>query len=293
MMTTRTQAKKGFSKAELDVLKEVILVDIGQILQMADFSEIPEDIKEMGQELEGTDYDQMADEQFSEMKDELKDFFRDNGFDVDFSNVDFKDSQEEMLRKMFESVGSIDLDKDKVFKEKPKTKKQLEKEAKQFEFEEKQKKSIGTIYKQLAKVFHPDLEQDPLEKIRKEELMKQLTVAYERNDLHALLAFEIEWLNSDPTKLPNGEELKIYNAIFKDQIKSLEQEIRMIVLHSKYILLDRFFRGHFTGISTLKDVYYELKEMTEGLQLVIEKFQTPSGIKVLKTAIKDFTMGRF
>lgn len=287
------EAKKGFSKRELDSLKEVILVDIGQIFQMADFSEIPKDIKEIGEELEGSNYDEMMAEEFAEMKSEMKEMFEENGFDLDFSNIDFKDSQEEILRKMFESLGDEGLDKAKFFKEKPKTKKQLEKEAKQRVFEEMQKKSIGTIYKQLAKAFHPDLEQDPSEKIRKEELMKQLTAAYERNDLHALLAFEIEWMNSSQAKLPNGEELKVYNAIFRDQIKALEQEVRMLILQPKYVLIDRFFRGEFSGISTLEAIHDELSNMTKGLHRVIEKLKTPSAKKVLKEAIQDFDSFRF
>ena len=42
-----------------------------------------------------------------------------------------------------------------------------------------------------------DLEPDEELKAGKEELMKQLTVAYENNDHHALLRLELEWLQKE------------------------------------------------------------------------------------------------
>lgn len=70
--------------------------------------------------------------------------------------------------------------------------------------EEMQEKGINSIYKQLTKVFHPDLEHDSAQKAHKEELMKRLTTAYKSNDLYALVILAMEWMNGSN----NGKVLR-------------------------------------------------------------------------------------
>lgn len=117
-----------------------------------------------------------------------------------------------------------------------KTKKQLEKEEREKLLEEARTKNISTIYKQLAKAFHPDLELDPELKLQKEELMKQLTSAYDNNDLHTLLKLELSWVQKEennPDKLSDAK-LSIYNEVLKEQVQELENEMNIQLEHPRY-----------------------------------------------------------
>lgn len=103
-------------------------------------------------------------------------------------------------------------------------------------------KNISSIYRQLAKAFHPDLEQDEELKLEKEHLMKELTAAYEKNDLHTLLRLEIFWIKKEennPDKL-SDDKLKIYNEALKEQVQELEDEIDVLSEHPRYEPLQKF-----------------------------------------------------
>ncbi len=50
--------------------------------------------------------------------------------------------------------------------------------------------SIKVIWKKLIRQFHPDLVTDPVEKTRREDVMKKINKAYSENNLEALKQFE-------------------------------------------------------------------------------------------------------
>ncbi len=52
-------------------------------------------------------------------------------------------------------------------------------------------KIYKSFYRQLARTWHPDLEQDYKQRVLKESLIKQLTIAYKNNDLSELLSLEV------------------------------------------------------------------------------------------------------
>lgn len=98
-------------------------------------------------------------------------------------------------------------------------------------------KSMRTIYMELAKELHPDREQDEALRAVKEEKMKQLTEAYQKKDLAALLTMQVSWLEETVKIAPgelSDEILKGYNKILKTQLKKLEEEQDM----AKYSISD-------------------------------------------------------
>ncbi|MCU0468404.1 MAG: hypothetical protein MUF58_07365 [Arcicella sp.] len=107
------------------------------------------------------------------------------------------------------------------------------KTAKQIEREEKAKaetqnisKAARSIYTDLVKAFHPDREQDETERNRKTEIMKQVTQAYEKDDLFELLKLKIELQGSDIESLTMADEqLKYYNKILKEQVNELQEQL--------------------------------------------------------------------
>lgn len=87
-------------------------------------------------------------------------------------------------------------------------------------------KTVRDVYTSLAKSFHPDLEQDEDEKLRKTEIMKAITEAYQQGDLPALLRLQLEYEQIDKAKIAAmaDEQLKRYTKILKKQLDSLNEE---------------------------------------------------------------------
>ena len=202
-----------------------------------------------------------------EMKEQMEEMFRHRGFDIDLSSINFTDAKDEIERKMFESMQSF-LDKNIEPPVKPKDKKQLQKEEKAKQLETLKEKGLSTLYKHLAKTFHPDLEQSPELKIEKEKLMKRLTHAYENDDLYAILT--LRWNGQKRKKnitFFNHSQLNVYNSILKDQINGLEECIRSVFSHPKYFPLEPHIANTMFGVSmrqsldishreTLKDIKF-------------------------------------
>jgi paraquat-inducible protein B len=152
-----------------------------------------------------------------------------------------------------------------------------------------QSKSLQTIYKQLVRVLHPDLERDSQKRTWKEELMKKLTVAYENNDLFSLLTIEMEWMNASAEKIrsQNDTDLKIYNAILKDQIQELQVSIDMLFMHPRNLPIQKFYRNGFNGIASLKKKAIDLKKLIQEIQETMPRLQTKQAKTIFKEIIQQ------
>lgn len=237
-------AKKLFSKEKKEALLEVIVAQLSRILQ-SDRGEPDDELKEIFKATEGITYEEAAKKDFDIMKNEMAAMFEEFGFDMDLDDMNSNMTEEEIMKKMLDMQEQLKeqagakQEKNSSYK---KTKKQLEKEEKEKLMEQARTKNISSIYRQLAKAFHPDLEQDEELKLEKEHLMKELTVAYENNDLHTLLKLEISWIQKEennPDKL-SDEKLKIYNDVLKEQVQELEDEINTLLTHPRYQPLQKF-----------------------------------------------------
>jgi hypothetical protein len=112
----------------------------------------------------------------------------------------------------------------------------MQREQRERQAEEARKKSIATIYKQLARVLHPDFEQDAARKEEKVVLMQELTAAYRNNDLHTLLRLEMEWIEREQGDVQRltDEKLAIYNQVLREQAWELEREVSDLAFHPRY-----------------------------------------------------------
>ncbi|KXW58665.1 hypothetical protein FEMY_06920 [Ferrovum myxofaciens] len=88
--------------------------------------------------------------------------------------------------------------------------------------------SVKEVYRKLASTLHPDREKDPVERVRKTEIMQKVNQAYADNDLLTLLnlQLEIEQIDSDHILMLPEERLKIYIRVLRSQLGELEQEIQ-------------------------------------------------------------------
>lgn len=266
---------KSLSKKERLILKELITVQIGQIFNLKFLQTQDPELLEILKKVDGVDYNEVVSEEINEMKADMEAMFKSQGLDVDLSGINAADDQEEIFRKISDAMFAAKEAQEQLednFSKKPKSKKEIEQEDKEKKLEIIQKLSLSVIYKQLAKAFHPDLEQDPDKKIDKEKLMKKLTSAYENKDLHTLLQLEMELMSrsENPQKEQTEEQLKMYNTILKEQIIALEHEIKMSANHQKYLPLKQFLEEARTPRDCMFQLVIYNKEINEELAITHE-----------------------
>lgn len=236
--------KKLLSNKDRQSLGKIISAQLNVIFKSQQ-GEPEDELKEIFKAVEGISYEEAAEEDFDMMKNEMESMFEEFGFEMNFDDMHSNMTQEEIIKKameMEEHLKQQSFEKDKKKANRKKTKKQQEKEERERQIEEARTKNIGSIYRQLAKVFHPDLERDEELKVQKEELMKQLTIAYEKNDLHTLLSLELAWIQKEennPSQLTD-DKLGIHNEVLKEQVYELEQDINKTLQHPRYQPLQKF-----------------------------------------------------
>jgi hypothetical protein len=170
-------------------------------------------------------YDEMdaeSNQQTAEMMKNLMGSMFGIDFEDDADVSDPQKMQEYIAQKMEEKQAQAEAKR----ATKKKTEKQLEKEAKIKEETQNISKAARSIYTDLVKEFHPDREQDETKKLYKTEIMKQVTQAYEKDDLFELLRLKIELQGSDIDSVTMADQqLKYYNKILKEQINDLEKSL--------------------------------------------------------------------
>lgn len=119
---------------------------------------------------------------------------------------------------------------------KQKSKKTLDKEEREKQKQILKQKSIRNIYLSLAKILHPDTELDQTIKVKKEEYMKRVTIAYNNKNLPELLELEMEWIHGNENKLSETSDgvLVLYNEMLKEQATNLEEEMFFVFQNPAY-----------------------------------------------------------
>ncbi len=128
---------------------------------------------------------------------------------------------------------------------------------------ERLKRSIRTVYLNLAKALYPDTTLDEVERERRDDVMKTVTVAYDNNDLQTLLRIEMIELErgADRTNHLPDETLAIYNASLKEQVSGFEAELRGLRLHPRYTPIACLFNSNPDSLQGR--LQREIERMTE------------------------------
>jgi hypothetical protein len=176
-----------------------------------------------------------------------------------------------------------------------KTKSQIDKETATRLLQEAKTKGMAKIYKDLAKLLHPDLERDPGMRQQKEDVMKELTKAYESDDLFTLIKLEQKWLekNQDATGLDRELLENAFVDQLKIQIKQLEMEEALLDTEPRYAQLARLREMEYRltlidvqeRLTDLKDEYNELKNQLD----LIRKAKGPFP-RALRDMLAEFRM---
>jgi hypothetical protein len=276
-----------FSKQGKKAWRALTRIQIDTIMD-AEGGLADEDLKEIFTKLVGSSLEDARREEFDKIREDADALFKEVGADVDLSKIspdmsmeDAMRFQQEILEKMRQAMeadgggGRSGAGREEEAPPRKKTKKQLEREAREQEIAAARKRSIGSIYKQLARAFHPDFEQDEVKKAEKEVLMKELTTAYKEGDLHTLLRLELEWIHheEDDAERLSDEKLAIYNEVLKEQVEMLERELYLLPAHPRYEVLQQYtrqymgygFQPHFNGPQEKRQLEVMLKSMSDSL----------------------------
>jgi hypothetical protein len=220
------------------------------------------------------------------------------GLDINIEGIDLEDEAAmaakiaEAEQKMAEMQEKEAAWKRKKQANKKKTAKQMESEKLQKAAEEMKQKNISTIYKQLAKLFHPDLEQDAGQKVEKEILMKELTAAYEAKNLHALLSLELKWIHKETDHLDSltEEKLAVYLQILREQANDLEHRKYTVFYQPQYAALVNKFGYGLQGnpVQTIQKQLNVIEETLRNFESDLSDFESALALRHVKEMIRQW-----
>lgn len=121
---------------------------------------------------------------------------------------------------------------------------------------------IKSLFRQLAKAFHPDKE--PLEHLKEEKtnLMKQITAAYENQDLYGLLKLEKQHLG--PREF-SEDKIELYIKHINDRLKELKSFEARLKKHGPLATVYKFIYSRKTTILEY-NIQNELSKIEEEVQ---------------------------
>lgn len=152
---------------------------------------------------------------------------------------------------------------------------------------ESEKKSMTELYKELAKLIHPDLEQDEEKRHRKEQLMKELTAARDSEDVHAMLLIrqKADAINNDVAspKTYSLQLLKMYNSSMKKKLEILKRSLQQKIFQSFGSKESFYANGRkAANVETrIKNDISQIKELQQNLQINTRVINTGADLKEL------------
>src|SRR5215475_12429220 len=256
------------------------------------------DLRALFKQIHQIDVEKAHQLEIEETRSEMKEMLDELGIQIDLSSLRAGLNKQELAAKVAELAATIKHTAEAKTAEdflrssqRRKGKRQLEKEERLRQAEEIRKKSIATIYRELAKLLHPDLEQDPERRQQKIVLMQELTVAYRNNDLHTLLRLELTWIQRETGNLDRltEEKLAVYNHALKDQVAELESQLRLLPQHSRYQVLavrDKFgFRMRTAGPGEAG----ALDEMIMSMEDIIALLRSHNSMAAVREMIREYS----
>lgn len=271
------------TEKQRSVLKEILVQQLDQIVQEEQLKDNDE-LCNIFEILTGETYESVLRKSVDSLKSEMKELFRGMGFDIDLDDIDMYMRREDILKAVAEKIK--EHSKTNIYHEKTE-------ESKNTQIEHINE-SIGIIYKQLAKIFHPDLEQDPGKKEEKENLMKQLTVAYGNNDLAEMFRLETEYLSieGNNSSCIDKAGIRIYISILKEQVKKFEEEYKALTTGPRYEDLKKYMEDKLDLIrlkQRMQAETYGLQEYIINLRSFLKELDDPiEGLSELKYMIKEY-----
>ncbi|WP_157547525.1 J domain-containing protein [Hymenobacter sp. DG25A] len=135
-----------------------------------------------------------------------------------------------------------------------------------------------TVYRQLARANHPDLERDPALQQHKTARMQRITEAYEANDLYTLLQLLSE---SGPADQEADDVLLRYTKALQQQQTELKQQLQALLFGAQSFLGSTGKKRE----QELRQLKRHLRAEAEYLQHISQLIQEPEGLREVLRSI--------
>jgi hypothetical protein len=281
---------RRLTKGQRRVMRQILVEQLDLVLSRVEKPD--QDLQALFQRLHHISYAQALQDEIEEARAGMAAMLDGLGLDVNVPELRADMAPEEIaavaarladeLHRAEESLGSHESAR-------AKTKQERRAEERTQRYEQLQKNSLSAIYRRLVKELHPDLEPEPAERERKSRIMQEVTAAYARRDLHALLKLELEWLGtaSDVGRIAQ-DKLRAYTDLLKQQAAELQGEIQSLRLHPRYepLLVDGPF-----GLPRVIDGRHEVEQLdVEIVQLrsAIERLSSNQALEEVRGSIREY-----
>ena len=265
----------------------------------------PDDVtKRIYEKWTNVDLDEVIQEEKEEQLEELEYFMKSMGLDFNVEDIDFDDPESigEFHNRMEEAKKQKERNEAERQSKRKKTRKQLAVEETEKLQDDIKIKNLRSVYLSLAKILHPDSETDADLKLEKEEIMKQVTKAYEDKDIITLLVIETQWLKNTVERLANLKEdvAAIYIQLLKEQAKKLRQQKSELRYHPRFQYVSSFIgdkvdRGMLRLSLEKERVNKDLRKTQKEIEIIkinprneVKKFIKTLAQKYYKDPMDDF-----
>lgn len=138
---------------------------------------------------------------------------------------------------------------------------------------------IKKLYRELAKRIHPDLTIDPVEKVRRQELMIAANQAYETGDIEELKAILFRWESNPELVKGEGIGADLIRVIRKisqcrERLCAIKQEIEVVKETELYDLKYQSDLAKKDGQDLLSDMAQELDEHIKNAQIKLQEIKS-------------------
>jgi hypothetical protein len=253
------------------------------------------DLREIYNAFHGVGYGKDERKAIASARAALEKMFAEAGVEADFSELDATATETEFMQKAEALMARVHKMKEAAAEEahcaehgRHATEDEGVRAADEF-----RKRSIANIYKQLARVLHPDFERDHERQKAKGQLMQELTEAYRQNDLHTLLRLEMQWIENESGNVERltEEKLGVYNEVLSGQVEGLERRLRDLIFHPRYRPIVVFNNG-LTRVMNGEDRVCDIEHNIASIERCITLMGTAQTPDDVRAAIGSLRPGR-
>lgn len=219
----RSYANAGFSKADRKTLAAVISSLAGELLEQGGH----DDLKSIYNRYSRSDFDAEIAATDAAGADALKSMMEMFGVEFGDADVFSIEKLQAFTEAQLDTFGQEEAAAQQRRTKRKKSARQVAAEARRADEQRGADKAVQAVYRELAMALHPDREQDPVERTRKAELMREVNGAYEAKDLLRLLELQLKLERVDASRVEQVAEERVrhYNKILDEQSKQIAMEL--------------------------------------------------------------------
>ena len=143
--------------------------------------------------------------------------------------------------------------------------------------------SLKKLYRQVAKLIHPDLTTDDRERLRRQNLMAEANLAYEDQDEERLKAILHSWETSPESIQGEGVVAKLLRTIrqiaqSQMRLKAIGEEIEALEQTDLYQLRNRVVTSQDAGNDLLAEMASQLDDQINTAKEQLKELKTKLGL---------------